>query len=156
MSRFPRNDTKPDEGTEIEASKMLMLDRYSVVSLTLSHASHVKDDNDKVWSPGTLGSIPSPLPHPFIKNVYIWHGIRWFIWVNYFTAHMKFENRSADATHFIFNFKGTKKLWLNRGLNPRPLVWRTSTLPTQLSSPMLAVPQIVNYLCSGLGASQKP
>ena len=30
------------------------------------------------------------------------------------------------------------------------------SLPTELSSPILAVPQIVNYLCSGWGASQKP
>ena len=29
-------------------------------------------------------------------------------------------------------------------------------LPAELSSPVLAVPQIVNYLCSGWGASQKP
>ena len=42
-----------------------------------------------------------------------------------------------------------------RSLNRRPPFWWTSAL-SEPSSPILAVPQIVDYLCSELGASQTP
>ena len=48
----------------------------------------------------------------------------------------------------------TKKHWLERDLNLRPLDWRAGALPTELTSPTLAVSLFCQYLCSG-GASQK-
>ena len=43
----------------------------------------------------------------------------------------------------------TKKNWLERDLNLRPPDWRAGALPTQLSSPTLAVSLFCQYLCSG-------
>ena len=50
--------------------------------------------------------------------------------------------------------KWTKKNWLERDSNWQPPEYRTGALPTELSSPMLVVSLIVNYLCSF--GSQKP
>ena len=51
-------------------------------------------------------------------------------------------------------FGWTKTNWRERDLNPRPPDWRARALPTELSSPTLAVSPFCQYLCSG-GASQK-
>ena len=42
-----------------------------------------------------------------------------------------------------------KENWLERDLNLRPPDWRTGALPTELSSPTLAVSLFCQYLCSG-------
>ena len=51
-------------------------------------------------------------------------------------------------------FGWIKKNWLERDLNLRPPDWRAGALPTELSSPALAVSLFCQYLCSG-GTSQK-
>ena len=42
-----------------------------------------------------------------------------------------------------------KENWLERDLNLRPPDWRAGALPTELSSPTLAVSLFCQYLCSG-------
>ena len=46
-------------------------------------------------------------------------------------------------------FGWTKKKWLERDLNLRPPDWRAGALPTELSSPTLAVSLFCQYLCLG-------
>ena len=46
-------------------------------------------------------------------------------------------------------FGWTKKKILERDLNLRPPDWRAGALPTELSSPTLAVSLFCQYLCSG-------
>ena len=55
---------------------------------------------------------------------------------------------------FLDKFGWTKKNLLDRDLNLRPPDWRAGDLPTELTSPILAVSLFCQYLCSG-GASQK-
>ena len=50
---------------------------------------------------------------------------------------------------FLDKFGWTKKNWLERDLNLRPPDWRVRALPTELSSPTLAVSLFCQYLCSG-------
>ena len=47
------------------------------------------------------------------------------------------------------NFGWTKKNWLERHLNLQPPDWRASALPTELTSPILAVSLFCQYLCLG-------
>ena len=53
-------------------------------------------------------------------------------------------------TFYVHTFGWTKKNLLERGLNLRPPDWRAGALPTELSSPTLAVSLHVfcQYLCS--------
>ena len=46
-------------------------------------------------------------------------------------------------------FGWTKKNWLERDLNLRPPDWRAGALPTELSSPTLAISLLCQYPCLG-------
>ena len=54
----------------------------------------------------------------------------------------------------MINFLWTKKKLLKRDLNLRLSDWHAGALPTELTSPILAVSLFCQYLCSG-GTSQK-
>ena len=61
-----------------------------------------------------------------------------------------FEIRSAyTLTKFKHKFGWTKNNLLEQDLNLRPPDWRAGALPTELSSPTLAVSLFCQYLCSG-------
>ena len=54
------------------------------------------------------------------------------------------------------NFGWTKKNLLERDLNLWPLDWCASTLPTELTSPILEVSLFCQHLCSGGGGGITP
>ena len=49
--------------------------------------------------------------------------------------------RSCQILEAFF-FRWAKKIWLNQGLNPRPLVWRTSALTNWTIQPYIGGPPI--------------
>ena len=65
-----------------------------------------------------------------------------------------FFHHSAGSLFKGINFGWTKTNLLERDLNLRPPDWRAGALPTELTSPILAVSLFCKYLCSG-SATQK-
>ena len=59
------------------------------------------------------------------------------------------KKRETYWVQILDKFGWTKKNWLERDLNLRPPDWRAGALPTELSSPTLAVSLFCQYLCSG-------
>ena len=53
------------------------------------------------------------------------------------------------VSDYYLNFGWTKKNVLEQDLNLRPPDWRAGALPTELTSPILAVSLFCQYLCSG-------
>ena len=61
-----------------------------------------------------------------------------------------FEDKQGQTVTWIIDkFGWTKKNWPERDSNLRPPDWRAGALPTELSSPILAVSLFCQYLCSG-------
>ena len=76
----------------------------------------------------------------------MWIVLKLLRWTNVHVTHKQIL--SCNGEQFQDIWMGTKKSLLGRDWNLRLLDYRTSDLPTDLSSPMLAVSLLVKYLCS--------